>query len=149
MSFWEEALRGICAWLCNTIYPLIAGLYDIFMGIATINFFDNDLTSEIYKRVTLMLTIIMVFYVTFEFVKYVIEPEGITDKEKGVGKILYKMIAVIVLIAYVPTIFQLGFKLQKAIIDNQIIPKIILGQTNINNKAFGTTFAGSILEEFY
>lgn len=149
MSFWEEALRGICAWLCNTIYPLIAGLYDIFMGIATINFFDNDLTSEIYKRVTLMLTIIMVFYVTFEFVKYVIEPEGITDKEKGVGKILYKMIAVIVLIAYVPTIFQLGFKLQKAIIDNQIIPKIILGQTNINNKAFGATFAGSILEEFY
>ena len=127
MAWWEQAIRGLMAWLCQFIYPLIGWLYDLFMNISKVNILSSQQIQPIYQRVTLMLTIVMVFYVTFEFVKFVVQPDGITDKEKGVGNIVYKMIMVVVLIAFVPTIFNGAITLQTKIVDKGVIGRIILG----------------------
>ena len=88
IGFVDKIMRQLMAFLCQLIYPLISWLYDLFMNISQVNILSTEDVQPIYQRVTLILTIVMVFYITFQFVKYVVQPDGITDKEKGEGRIL-------------------------------------------------------------
>lgn len=152
LSFWEEAMRGLFAAICQLVYPLIAWLYSLFINISNVNILSEDTVAPIYQRITLLLTIVMVFYVTFQFVKFVVQPDEITDKEKGTGKIIYKMIMVVVLIAFVPKLFEGAFWVQGKIMNNDLIGKIILGQaTNGANgpDELGRVFSANIFSLFY
>lgn len=145
----ENGLRTLCAMLCEAIYPIIAYVYDAFINIATLRLLDTSVIHDIYQRVTLILTIIMTFYITFEFIKYVIEPDNMSDKEKGVGKLLYRLIGVVVLIVLVPKIFSLAYDFQDTIIKNDAISKIILGKENIETISYGRNFSAQILSMYY
>lgn len=142
-------LRWIGAGLCNIIYFLISRLFQLFMIVSQLNILSSDEIGPIYERVTLILTIVMVFYITFEFVKYVVQPDAMTDKEKGVGNIVKRMIIAIVLIAFVPRIFTMAYDIQNKLITNQVFSKIILGQKNINFDTFGSAFSADMLGVFY
>ena len=144
-----SALRSLAAALCRFIYWLIANLFELFINISKVDFLGSDNILPIYQRITLILAIVMVFYVTLEFVKYVVEPDGITDKEKGVENIVQKMIIVVVLIAFVPNIFSYAYKLQNTIIEQQIISKVILGTSETDTTNFGRSFAADTLHLFY
>lgn len=145
-----DSLNELCAWICGIIYPLIAKIYNLFMEIAKLDILSSDDVQPIYERFTMMLSIIMVFYITFEMVKYVIQPDQISDKEKGAGKLIQKIMIVIVLIAFVPKIFTLAYSIQNKIIDNGIISKLILGtNTNIEMENLGNVFSANLLRPFY
>ncbi len=149
LPLWRQGLRGLGALLCNLIYWLISCVYQLFITLAKVNFLSTNAVEPIYQRVTMVLTIVMTFYITFEFVKYVITPDNIEDKEKGVGNILQRIVIVIILIAFVPKIFSLAYSLQSKIIENQVISKIILGKTNTNVEQVGGVFSANILGLFY
>ena len=117
------ALRDLAAVICRFIYWLIAGLFELFINISKVTILSSDNIEPIYQRITLILAIVMIFYVTFEFVKFVVEPDGISDKDKGAGKIVTKMIIVVLLIAFVPTIFNTAYKLQNTIIEKEVLSK--------------------------
>lgn len=144
-----DLLRTLCAWLCQAIYWLIAGLYDLFMNISRVELLTNDDIQPIYQRVTMILTIVMVFYVTFQAVKFVIQPDGFSDKEKGASKIVLKMVGVVLLIAFVPQIFSGAYWVQNKIFDNQVIPKVILGKSSVDSQQFGKNMAYNIMNMFY
>ena len=105
-----SGIRVLMAMLCSLVYPLIGWLFNLFMNITKVSLLGDDQIKPIYQRLTMILTIVMIFYVTFEFVKYIVQPDGIADKEKGVGKIAYKMVMVVVLIAFVP--MHINYKVQ-------------------------------------
>lgn len=142
-------LRWLGAGLCNIIYFLISRLFQLFMIVSQLNILSSDEIGPIYERITLILTIVMVFYITFEFVKYVVQPDAMTDKEKGVGNIVKRMIIAIVLIAFVPRIFTMAYDIQNKLITNQVFSKIILGEKNIDFDTFGSTFSADMLGVFY
>lgn len=149
LNWFVQGLRVLMAWLCEIIYSIIANLYNLFMNLTKINLLDNDTMSNIYQRITLILSIVMVFYVTFQFVKYVVQPDAMTDKEKGVGNIVFKMVAVVLLIAYVPIIFGAAMKVQNVIIEQNVIGKILLGKEYKMEDNYGGSFAFKMLDLFY
>ena len=141
--------RSLIALFCDGVYWLVAGLYRIFMTMAKVNFLGTTAVLPIYQRVTMILTIVMTFYITFEFVKYSINPDDFTDKEKGFGNILKKIVIVVALLAFTPHIFNLAYRLQSKVIDAQVIPKIILGRTSTNHDKVGNEFSSLVLGLFY
>lgn len=145
----SDGLRTLCAWLCQAIYILIAGLYDLFINISRVELLTSDHIQPIYQRITMILTIVMVFYVTFEAVKYVIQPEQFSDKEKGAQKIVLKMVAVVVLIAFVPKIFSGAYWVQNKIFDTQVFSKVILGKQDVSTDQFGKNLSYNIFNMFY
>lgn len=149
LSFWQEAIRGLGALLCKAIYWIIALLYELFSTISRVNILSSDEIAPIYQRVTMILTIVMVFYITFEFVKYIVQPDTISDKEKGVGNIAFKIIIVILLIAFVPTIFSTAYKLQNRLLETQAFSKIILGKEDTDMSSFGKSFSADMFSIFY
>ena len=149
LSIFRKAFRFIGAVLCDVIYTLVSKVYELFMTVARLNILSSDQIQPIYQRITMILTIVMVFYVTFEFVKYTISPDTITDKEKGAGNILKRIIIVVVLIALTPEIFTTAYKLQNRIIETQLISKVILGTSNGNYTTYGNDFSANMLNLFY
>ena len=149
LPVWESALRGLMAFLCRVIYPIIGFMYELFSNVSKINILSGAV-EPIYQRVTLILTIVMVFYITFQFVKYVVQPDGLTDKEKGAGNIVYKAIIVVVLIAFVPKIFEMAYTVQSKIIDTNVISKVVLGpQASTDDNNLGSGFSATIFNMFY
>lgn len=141
----------IWAFLCSIIYGLITGLFNIFDRLTNMDLLDqsNININGIYQRMTMIITIIMIFYITFEFVKYVLQPDTINDKEKGVEGIIKRIVIAILLIAFIPTVFTTAMKLQDRILDTNIIPKVIFGQKDFDYKNAGSNFAGDVFAAFY
>lgn len=135
--------------LCCLIYGLINIMFNLFTDMTTLDIIDQGVLNGIYQRITMIMTIVMVFYITFAFVKYVVSPDIITDKEKGVGNILTRIIVSILLIAFIPNIFTIAMDLQNRIIKTNVISKVIFGQKDFNYKKAGSNFAGDVFAAFY
>ena len=143
-----DALNSLSAWLCKTIYPLIAYAYKLFYNIGVLRIIKNDKIEPIYQRITLILGLVMLFVITFQLIQYIMEPDNFTDKEKGFGKVMVRMIVSVVLIAVVPYIFDFAFEVQSDIMSNNLIPKIILGGGEINEN-WGNELSATVFEKFY
>lgn len=135
--------------LCVLIYGLIVLMFNLFNSITQIDLLSSQQLSGIYQRVTMIITIVMVFYISFAFVKYVVSPDTITDKEKGAGKIVMRIITSILLIAFIPTIFTIGYELQGRILKTNVISKVIFGQEDWDYTSAGSNFAGDVMAAFY
>ena len=144
-----EVFNLIWSQLNLIIYGLIVVIFRLFTNLSQLDILSADQTNGIYQRVTMVITIVMVFYITFEFVKYVVQPDTISDKEKGVGKIGMRIVIAILLIAFIPTIFNLGMRLQNKILSTNVISKVILGQDSFDFKDAGSNFAGDVFSAFY
>lgn len=145
----DSAMRGLWAALCQPLYSLIAWLFDLFMNISRAEILTEKNIEPIYQRITMILAIVMVFYVTFEAVKYAIQPDTFSDKEKGASKLVLKMVLVVLLIAFVPRIFTGAMKFQNIILENQIFSKVILGKKDIDAGSYGKVFSSNMLGLFY
>lgn len=139
----------IWTFLCSIIYGLIVVIFNIFNSLTRIDILTTDQVNGIYQRVTMIITIVMVFYITFEFIKYVVSPETFTDKEKGAGKIVMRIVIAILLIAFLPTIFTTAMKLQNRILDTNVISKVVFGVEDYDYKSAGSNFAGDVFKAFY
>ena len=142
-------LNFVWAIICWPVYAVIRTNFNVFVKIAEIDLAANVNITEIYKRATMIMTIVMTFYVTFNIVKYTISPDTIADKEKGVGKVVYRIIGAILLIAFVPTLFSMAYKIQNRLIKTQVFSKIILGEENWDYQTYGSSFAADTFSAFY
>lgn len=142
-------LNMVWALLCNIIYGLISIFFDVLTTIPRLNLLENIGIEGIYQRVTLIIVIIMTFYITFEVVKYVVQPDTVTDKEKGAGNLAYRLIIVILLIAFVPKIFSIAYDLQGKIISSNVIGKMIFGANEKIPDSLGGEFAANTFSIFY
>lgn len=139
----------IWSFLCSIIYGLIVITFNLFNNIAQLDILSDGQIKDIYQRVTMIITIVMVFYITFEFVKYVVSPDTISDKEKGAGKVVMRIVIAILLIAFIPSIFDMGMKLQNKILSTNVIPKVVFGSGDYDYKSAGSDFAGNVFKAFY
>ena len=135
--------------LCSLIYGFIVVLFNLFTSMTQLDILEQSTINGIYQRITMIMTIVMVFYITFEFVKYVVSPDTIIDKEKGAGNIVKRIIISILLIAFIPNIFSIAMDLQDKILKTNVISKVIFGQEDFDYKTAGSNFAGDTFAAFY
>lgn len=143
----QNAIRGLLASLCNVIYPLMAKLYDVFLEIGSILY--NDTFSGIYDRISLIIGVFMVFRVIFWLIELLVNPDGISDKEKNPGKIVSKVFISVVLLATTPRIFKIAFDIQHEIISEGVIEEIIVGKNDSSeNFNMGRFLAAEVFNNF-
>ena len=147
-EFVGDLFNVIWGMLCSVIYGLIVVLFNLFTNMTQLDILDQNTITGIYQRITMVMTIVMIFYVTFEFVKYVVSPDNITDKEKGAENVVKRIIIAIVLIAFIPNIFSIAMDLQNKIIKTNVISKVIFGQEDFDYKTQGSNFAADTFAAF-
>lgn len=131
MTFVLKYIRSMFMAFDGIVYSFAEKTYNLFLKIASIEFFETDFYTAFQSRIYIFLSVIMLFKLSFSLLTYIVNPDNFSDKEKGMGKLVTNSIIVICLIAAVPTIFEYSRKLQTAIVKENIIPSLILGtETN-------------------
>ena len=108
----------------------------------------DETLLEFYERIGLLIGLFMTFRVIFSLIQYVINPDMMIDKSKGLFNIIKRIIFVVVLLGTTPYIFKLAFNVQNMIIDSNIIPKVITGK-NIDSSQSGETLAWYAFSSFF
>lgn len=156
----EHGFRTLMFILCNGVYRLIYLTFYIFEKLGSARIIED--TQGIVNRISLIIGLFMVFRVTFAFVQYIVDPDAMLDKKKGAANIIKKIIISIVLLGSTSTLFNLAFKAQDLIIDNQIIGKIIFNSSSSNGydsdslystpenpSTFGGRLSAEVFSAFY
>lgn len=156
----EHGFRTLMFILCDGVCRLIYLTFYIFEKLGSARIIED--TQGIVNRISLIIGLFMVFRVTFAFVQYIVDPDAMLDKKKGAANIIKKIIISIVLLGSTSTLFNLAFKAQDLIIDNQIIGKIIfnssssngydsdsLYSTPENSSTFGGRLSAEVFSAFY
>ena len=151
------ALEHLCLFFAMVLIYLT---FYIFEKLGSARIIED--TQGIVNRISLIIGLFMVFRVTFAFVQYIVDPDAMLDKKKGAANIIKKIIISIVLLGSTSTLFNLAFKAQDLIIDNQIIGKIIfnssssngydsdsLYSTPENSSTFGGRLSAEVFSAFY
>ena len=153
VSVARDALRGLMLSLCDIIYRLIVFVYDVFYNLGTARLLTDKDIQPIFQRIGLIIGLFMVFRVTFAFIQYIINPEAMIDKQKGIGKIVAKVIISIVLLGSTQYLFNAAFTIQNKVLESQVLEKVILGgeyaETESGMRDFGSNLSATIFSSFY
>lgn len=150
-----NAIRSMFAWIDLMFYRLISILMQAIFDIANFSLSDN-IFSELIDRVYLILGIFMLFKITISLLTYLVNPDKISDKENGVGKLSMRVVLVLVMLIMLPSGFQLLNEVQSALLPT--LPRLILSsnidinqQNSFSNNLAdsGNNIATSIYGAFY
>lgn len=153
VSVARDALRGLMLSLCDIIYRLIVFVYDVFYNLGTARLLTDKDIQPIFQRIGLIIGLFMVFRVTFAFIQYIINPETMIDRQKGIGKIVTKVVISIVLLGSTQYLFNAAFAIQNKVLESQVLEKVILGgeyvETESGMRDFGSNLSATIFSSFY
>lgn len=121
------SLRYVIGLLDGLIYSVDAMLYELMMDIASAKVFSNETIQDVSMRVYQLLGLVMLFRLIFAFLTYVINPEDMTDKNKGYTKIIKKIFTSLALVIITPWLFTQSRNLQIYIINDHLIEYFIFG----------------------
>ena len=114
-------------WLDRSIYDLIGNLYNILIDISRVSILSQGTIQSVAGRIKILLGVFMLFKVSFSLIMYIVNPDDFTDKSKGVSKLAMNTIISLVMLAIVPYIFNMAFRLQAMILDDNTLARIIFG----------------------
>lgn len=155
----EIAVRNFFATITAYIYDFITVLYKLFQFVSQvdiINGADGSIVNNIYKKITMILGIFMIFKLSFTLIQSLVDPDKFTDKRNGFTSIIVRLITSIVLLGMTPTIFKEARNLQKILTgvddpNDNILYKLIVGNPEELNKEddIGWELASDVFFSFY
>lgn len=149
----ENLLREISLFLCQIVYKFMVYLYELFEVVGTADVITSDSINVVYTRIGLILGIYMMFRVILAFIQMLINPDNISDKEKGVGNLAKKAIIVVALMGITPYIFEKAFDIQNFIVGvdskSNVIAKIVFPEKVVSSGSFGRSLSAYLFTSFY
>lgn len=149
-----KALRMIFVLLDWVVYRLIGFLTQLIFDIAD---FHSEIFGDITGRVYLILSIYMLFKITISLISYIIDPDKISDKERGASKLITRIILSLSMLIILNPAFDFLYRAQAAVLET--LPRLILGVSmgstedgnyqTAQNGGMGETIAKSVFSAFY
>lgn len=170
----SDLIRTVLTTLIDRPAFLILGVvYEVFFKVATAELFTNELVRTIYYRCQMVIGIFMLFKFSVTILEGIVDPNRVTDKKNGAGKIISRIITSLVILALITPInipnpsnkweeqlnsngiiFGALYSLQDRILKNNTLGKLILGtldnreNKDASLKEAGDEFTKSILQGF-
>lgn len=151
--FWGDPgfVANIFRWFFSLLdsigYFFLSGIFNIFFLIASAEIFQGDLISTFYSRVQLILSVLMIFNLSFVILQIIVNPDMYKDKQKGAGSIVKRVALMIVMLTLIAPInisdtdgdhlneqiknngilFGFLYQIQNSVVNDNILGKLILG----------------------
>ncbi len=153
MELFRRLLVGLLGLIDGVVYYLIEIIYGLLMDIAGARPFSDDIFALFAKRVYVLLGLFMLFKISFSLIKYIVNPDEFNDKVKGGKKLVINILVVLILIVVNPMAFDVMRDVQKTLLEEQVLEKIILG-SGVNNEpiepgAMGNKVKVAVFSSFY
>lgn len=124
-----DLIRSLFFLIDKGIYWLVEITYQLFHEIAGLGLLGNESFQKFTGRIYLILGIFALFKIAFALIGMFVNPDSFSDSKTGGGKLVSKVATALILLTLVPTIFQLGYRLQGIVLENNVLPTIILGSS--------------------
>lgn len=134
-SIFVDVPRQVFGWIDAGIYWFMSSVYGLIEDLAKVQIFEQSTLNGFYNKIYLLLSIFMLFKISFSIVSYVLDPSKFSDKSAGFGKIITNILIMLVMLLSAPVAFKYLTKLQNAILDDEVILNFLFGDA-------GTTAAG-------
>lgn len=140
----ERVFRAIAVTICGWIYPLIPPLYEVFYDLAGARYFTDSTMNDLASNLYILVSVVMLFTFAVQLIKAIVNPDLLTDKQKGMGNVFKRSIIAMILIVGVPIAFNEIYKMQGQVLENHLIEKIVVGFNSGDTKP-GDTNVGQVL----
>lgn len=110
----------------RTIYSWIPSVYELIVKLAGYEVFSPEQINGLSRRVYALIGIFMLFKLSFSMISYIVNPDDFSDKTKGFGGLIKNVIISMVLIVAVPYIFAEAFYVQRMILEDGTLIKMVL-----------------------
>ena len=120
-------LRKLTISICVPIYKLIKWFYSIFYNLANTRFLEDDTIQQLSANIYVLVSVVMLFAFSVTILSAIVNPDLLNDSKKGVAAAFKRAIIGLALMVIVPFIFDEIYVVQKNIMDNSLIEKIIVG----------------------
>lgn len=146
-------MRWLFSFLDSIVIFLIEVLYGLLMDIADTNVL-GDLVYQFLGRIYTFLGIFMLFKLTLTIINYIVNPDSLTDKGKGFGKLISNVVISLILLVVTPNLFSMAFQLQGDILQTNALYQIITGnklthgQSDKNNEIQAREIAFGVYSAF-
>lgn len=149
-TFVKDALRSVAAALDSLIYQVVAFLYKLFFYVSSTEIFQNDAVRNISKNFQLLVAIVVMFSLSISLINYIVNPDNMKSGKVSASKLVTKVITSLVLLLTINIVFATAYRLQNAIIENNFVGKLILGDKaqSFDVESMGMSFSKSILSAF-
>lgn len=165
VNFFFKFIRQFLASIDVVVFSLLSWIIEGVFNLSSL-MLSTDFAKQIYTRIYIILGVFMAFKLTFSFLKYLVSPDAMTDKEQGVGKLIGRVVAMIIMLIAFPIVFfnpvpgDSQNRTVLAVLQDGVVktlPRIILGQAigdtnasgSVNAKDNGKELALSMLKSFY
>ena len=122
-----DACRKFLIQIDRFVYGFVETILQLIIDLSKVEIFTQTTINTFAKRIYVILGLLMIFKMMVSFIQILIDPDTLTDKEKGAGAILKRVIIALIMIVLVPSIFSTARKIQTYILP--IIPRVIMGVT--------------------
>ena len=126
-------LYNLLLMLDGAIYNLIDYLYDIFDFLTRINIFSQDTYNDIVSRIYIILGVFMLFVLAYSLLRAIINPDDFAKGENSFPNLIKNVVISLVIIVLLPTVFSVAFNIQNSILNNDTIPRLVLGNDYATN----------------
>lgn len=128
MDALSKLFLGFFGFLDRVVYYFMIQVYELMMQIAGQKIFSDDIINKFSTRIYTLLGIFMGLKLIFSFINYVVNPDSMTESNTGGTKLVINIIVSLVLLLAVPSfIFPAARQLQKNILEDNLLEKLILG----------------------
>lgn len=124
-NFFNDFIRGLFASIDYFIYSSIEWVTQGIFDISKLRT-DVDLVETVRQKIYIILGIFMLFKISASLINYMINPDQMTDKEKGATKLISRTITMLALLMMLPTIFEFLYRIQTAFLP--VLPRLLLGK---------------------
>lgn len=132
-GFAWNTIRALFSWLDSVAYTLFAWVMQLIFDIAQVSASDafDSFYSGIQERIYALLAIYMLFKITISMLTYLVNPDSITDKSSGVGKLSIRVVTSLVMLIAFPMAFNFLKTVQPHIME--ALPRVILATDGSNS----------------
>ena len=120
-------LRKLTISICVPICKLIKSFYSIFYNLANTRFLEDDTIQQLSANIYVLVSVVMLFAFSVTILSAIVNPDLLNDSKKGVAAAFKRAIIGLALMVIVPFVFDEIYVVQKNIMDNSLIEKIIVG----------------------
>ena len=126
-------MKGFFFAIDNIVYGCIPTLYRLLLYLANVDLVTNNVPVEAFiRRIYIFVGVFMLFRLGISMITYIANPESFSDQTKGFTNMVKRVMIALVLLVSVPWLFKEAYVIQGKIIESNVLPALILGETRSN-----------------
>ncbi len=128
----NSVFQSIMLWIDSVIYWFASQCYQLFIRLSMTQLFSDAFFQNFANRIYSILGVFMLFYLAYSLLNVLIDPDRLTKGEKSTSKIAVNLLVSLVILGFLPSLFDYAYRLQNYILSSNTIGALIFGGSTID-----------------